>query len=432
MYILVIILCKIISFLSKLIGRGSSLPGVIAYKLNSNIFSKFKMPKYVIAVTGSSGKTSTSYMIYKVLKNNGLKVYHNSKGSNLLGGVLTLIINSSNIFGKINADALVIEVDERFTQMIFEKIKPTHIVLLNITRDQPPRQGNYKSVYKIIKDSINKEATLIVNADDPIVTTLSKEFDNEKVYFGICKCKDSFDDLESFALDMVYCPKCNTKLKYNYVSFSNLGDYYCPKCDFKRPNLDFEITSVTDEITINDKYNIKVKYDMLYLYYNLLASFTCCSLFIASEHVVKELNDISFVNDRYNKILFDNRNVEIINGKNENAISYNQAMNYIRNKKGIKTIVFGFEYISKRYPYQDVSWLYDIDFEFITDVDKFVCVGPWKNDLATRLSLFLPEDKIITVDNYDNLNQILKTTKGSIYAVLNMGSEILFKKGIGE
>ncbi len=56
MYIFVIILGKIISFLSKLIGRGSSLPGVIAYKLNSNIFSKFKMPKYVIAVTGSSGK----------------------------------------------------------------------------------------------------------------------------------------------------------------------------------------------------------------------------------------------------------------------------------------------------------------------------------------------------------------------------------------
>ncbi len=431
MHIFVIILCKIISFLSKLIGRGSSIPGVIAYKLDSNILNKFKMPELVIAVTGSSGKTSASYMIYRVLKNNGLKIYHNSKGSNLIGGILTLLINSSNIFGKVNADGLVIEVDERYTKMVFDIIKPSHIVLLNITRDQPPRQGNYKRVYNVIKDSINREATLIVNADDPIVTTLSKEFENKKIYFGICKCKDSFEDLKSFALDMVYCPKCNTKLKYNYVSFSNVGDYYCPKCDFKRPVLDFEITNVDNEITINNKYNIKVKYDMLYLYYNLLASFSCCSLFIDSKHVVKELNDISLVNIRYNKILFNNRDVEIINGKNENAISYNQAMNYIRNKKGIKTIVFGFEYMSKRYPYQDVSWLYDIDFELLTDVDKFICVGPWKNDIATRISLFLPEEKIITIDNYNSIDQLLKATEGSIYAVLNMGSEVLFKKGLG-
>ena len=53
----VILICKLLKFIGGIIGRGSSLPGQIALKLYPNILSKIKLPKYIIAVTGSNGKT---------------------------------------------------------------------------------------------------------------------------------------------------------------------------------------------------------------------------------------------------------------------------------------------------------------------------------------------------------------------------------------
>lgn len=425
----VILIGKILLFILELFGKGSSLPGGVVCKLDKNIIKKFELPKTIIAVTGSSGKTSISYMIYRVLKKNGVKVAHNSKGSNLVNGVISLLLKNCTLTGKSKANCIVLEVDERYTKQVFETIRPTHIVLSNITRDQPPRHGDYKKVYNVIKSAIMDDATLIVNADDPIVTTLANSYNGKKVYYGMCRNDESYEGLVSNCLDMVYCPKCNHKLAYNYVQFGDIGDYYCPNCDFKRHNLDYSITSRKEkEIIINDKYSIRTTYQMLYLHYNVLAAFSCCaSIGIDEQRIASSLNNMELLNQRYKSFRFNNRNCQVITGKNENAISYNQAINYIRNKKEIKTIVFGFEYISKKYAYQDISWLYDIDFEFLDNIDKFVCIGPFAADIASRISVTDMDKKdIIIVKEIQNVNQILMKTKGNIYAILNMGTEQKF------
>ena len=69
-----ILIGKVTLFLCKLIGRGSSTPGVIAYKFNKNILNDFILPKNIIVVTGSSGKGSTTKMINDVYKDLGFKV----------------------------------------------------------------------------------------------------------------------------------------------------------------------------------------------------------------------------------------------------------------------------------------------------------------------------------------------------------------------
>ena len=431
--ILIMSLCKSIMFILKLMGRGSVYPGALAWDLDHNILSKFKPPKIVIAVTGSSGKTSTSYMIYKILKDNGYKVAHNSKGSNLVTGVINLFLDNSNIFGKNKLDAMVIEIDERYTKEVFDLIKPTHVLLSNITRDQPPRHGNYKKVYNVILESIPKDAILVINGDDPIVTTLASKFDTKKVYFGLDKNSESYDNLISSCLDMVYCPKCNHKLIYNYVQYGNVGDYYCPNCDFKHPKLDYEITNINkDTITINNKYKIKTNYQMLYLYYNLIGSISMCNTIgIDIKDIITSLNNIELLNQRYEVLKYNDRDCYIINGKNENATSYNQAINYVRNKKELKTILFGFEYISKRYPYQDISWLYDIDFELLNNIDKFICLGPFANEIALRILVTkIPKDNIIAIKDFKDINKYLEDSKGTIYAILNMGTEETFIKNI--
>ena len=381
----VILIGKILLSILELFGRGTSLPGQVVRKLDKNILKKFQLPQTIIAVTGSSGKTSTSYMIYRTLSDNNIKVAHNSKGSNLIDGAISLLLKNSTITGKSKVEAIVLEVDERYTKQVFDVIKPTHIVLSNITRDQPPRHGDYKKVYNVIESAITTKATLIVNGDDPIVTTLASGKKDKKVFYGMNKNYESYESLESNCLDMVYCPKCNHKLVYNYVQFGNVGDYYCPKCDFKRPKLNYEITNRSEnEITINDKYKITTSYQMLYLHYNVLAAFTTvATLGINKNKIVKSLNNL------------------------------------------------GFEYISKRYSYQDISWLYDIDFEFINNVDKFICIGPFANDIASRILVTdIDKKDIIAIKNIEDVSEALLQTKGNIYAILNMGTEQAFMESI--
>ena len=111
---IIILISKFIYWIGKLVGKGSSLPGQIALKLDKNILKKIKLPDNIIVVTGSNGKTSTVEMIYKVLTNAGFSVGCNLEGSNQTEGVTTMILNNSSLSGVVDKDVLVIESDERY------------------------------------------------------------------------------------------------------------------------------------------------------------------------------------------------------------------------------------------------------------------------------------------------------------------------------
>ena len=89
--IISILICRFVYFVGKIVKKGSSLPGKIVLKLFPSILSKIKMPKTVIAVSGSNGKTSTVEMIAHVLTGQGAKVIYNKEGSNQIEGVATFL-----------------------------------------------------------------------------------------------------------------------------------------------------------------------------------------------------------------------------------------------------------------------------------------------------------------------------------------------------
>ena len=63
-----IFLTKGVTLAGKIIGRNASVfPGKLAYDANTKILSKVSYPKYVIGVTGSSGKGSTIELIEHTL-----------------------------------------------------------------------------------------------------------------------------------------------------------------------------------------------------------------------------------------------------------------------------------------------------------------------------------------------------------------------------
>lgn len=424
MKIISIFLGKIVLILCKKLGRGSAFPGTFVYKINKKILSQFKKPKTVIAVTGSSGKGSTTRLIADVYKQLGYKVEYNDKGSNERSAIITTLLENSTLTGKSKVDVAIFEMDERYVKYVFPYFSPNYVVINNITRDQPPRQRHFDFVLSEIEKGLNKDMHLIINADDPYLQKLNINNNYNITYFGIDKLKNSYVKNKFPALNISRCLKCHNSLNYNYYHIEYLGDYYCPKCDFKRPNAEYKITEFKGKkITINNKYNITINNDMLFNLYNSLGAFTTLALqnipLDKASEIISKINEDTKI---YNSFKYLDRNVYVLNNKNENATTFNQSVLYTSNDKKLKTIVIGWWQISRRYDFDDLSWLYDIEFELLNN-DKtyeFIVCGPQRYDIAVRLKYANVNTKKIKIYNdlYEAKNEI-KKSKGSIYAILN-------------
>lgn len=415
-----ILVAKTLILIGKIVKKGSVYPSYIALKIDKNIMDKFKLPKTVIAITGSSGKGSTSKMIASVLRNSGKTVVHNEFGSNLRNGIITLLLSNCTLTGKIKKDILVYEIDERWAKVVFKHIKPNYVVITNITRDQPPRQGHFDLVYEEINKALTKDMHLILNGDDPYLKKFELDNKNKITYYGIEKNKYSYIKNKFSNLNINYCPVCNTKLKFDYYNFESLGNYYCTKCNFKRENIEYKITSYNDsKIVINDTYKINNLNNILYSYYNILAAFTTLSLLKIDKEKIAHL--LSNNKKSYYFYKYKERDCYVLNNKNENASTFNQSLLFIDQKKDFKIVVIGWNEISRRYNFDDLSWLYDIEFELLNDkkIKQIICVGPNRFDIATRIKI-AGIDKIKIFDNLETATAyIKKKTTENIYAILN-------------
>lgn len=428
-----LIICKIAGFILKILGRGSNYPGVLALKLNRNITSYFKMPKIVIAVTGSAGKGSTSTIIAESLRKDGKEVVHNKFGSNMLPGILTLLITNSKLNGKIKGDALVVEVDERYTKDVFDMVKPQYVVITNICRDQPPRHGHFDLVYDKIKEALNDKMHLILNGDDPYLYKYSIDTKCDITYYGISKNKYSYKNNKFNNININYCPICNSKINYNYYHIESLGDFYCTKCEFKRPNINYLATKIDLDnkyMIVNDN-KVTIAFNVLYYAYNILAAYTVCSLIGIEENKVTKYISSMANNTKLNELYkYKDRNVYVMNNKNENSTTFNESVLYVSNHKVKKTIVIGWKEISRRYEFNDMSWLYDIEFELLNDkyTDKVICVGRDKYNIATRMKYAgFKSNQIEIYDNLEEAKDMIKNkSKGDIFAILNFDYVIPF------
>lgn len=425
--LLSIIIGKLVIIIGKTVNKGSSLPGTIASKIDNKLIYKFKLPKTVIAVTGSSGKGSTTKLIYDVYKNLGFTVAYNSSGSNLKDGILTTLIENSNLFGKIRRDILLVEMDERYAKYVFPAIKPNYVVITNITRDQPPRQGNVDLVFKEIEKALTPDMHLILNADDPYLQKFVLNKKNKVTYFGLEKNKYSTTKAKFENLNLIYCPECNNKLEYDFYHFENIGAYKCSNCEVSRPDCDYSVKKVDYEnniITLQNNIKLKIPFGMLYAVYNTIAAFSTLAINnLDTKKIEQAINDIINENNSINCFELDDRLVYTLNNKNENSTTFNQSLLFMERDKQPKTIIIGWKEISRRYKFNDLSWLYDINFELLKKhkIDKIVCVGLQQFDIATRIKLSgIDSKKIVCFQDLEDATNYLKNkTNNNIYAILN-------------
>ena len=388
---LAIVACKILRFVGKLVGKGSSLPGKYALKICPDILRRVELPKHIIAVTGSNGKTSTVEMIAAILRADGKTVVYNEEGSNQIEGVTTLVLSHATLGGKVNADVLLIESDERYAAHSFKFFHPTEFVISNLYRDQLTRNGHPEWVYDAILPAIHPDTKLILNADDPLSSCFAKGQKDVK-WFGLDRCSISVDAPTGMYHDGAYCPLCHAPMEYDYVHYNHIGAYRCTGCGHAKSVTDYTATAVdlvNGTLTIDDSVSVQLAFRSIYNVYNILAAYSACrECGVAPETIAKVITGYVLKNGRMQTFRLGDHAGTLLTSKHENSVAYDTNLRYVASTQADCSVLVIVDAVSRKYFTSETSWLWDIDFDQLAKphVKKVILSGRYCNDLAERFS----------------------------------------------
>jgi len=367
---------KTVTFLVRLfrLGAASVLPGEIARRLQPQLLQllSFQVKRGVILVAGTNGKTTTSLLLKTMLERQGWRVAHNTAGANLENGLMTALLENTNIVGNLDADFAILEVDENILRRVLQPIQPRIILCLNLFRDQLDRYGEVDTISKRWGEAIAtlpKDTVVIANADDPTLSYMGQQLPQKVRFFGLKEPKQYLDEIPH-AVDSIYCPKCGHLLSYAGVYLSHLGDYECPSCGFAKGKLDID-SNQWQQILIG-----------LYNKYNTLAAVLAAQELGVDESVIQgSISTFQAAFGRAEALEINGKRVLILLSKN--PVGMNETIRAV-NQAGGKTKLL---VLNDRTPDgTDVSWIWDVDTEKLVETGGTLIVsGDRVYDMALRL-----------------------------------------------
>lgn len=422
---LIILITKLICSIMKIFGHnGGNLPGKIAYKLNKNIFKYFKFSGKVIATTGTNGKTMTNNLIGKILTDYGYKIVTNAEGNNMETGILSVLIKNCSIKGEIDADFLVFETDESYVPILYKMLPLDCLVVLNFFRDQLDRAGEVESIIlKIEKFLENYNNTLILNSDDPNVSRLGKVNKKNRniIYYRVDKYKYATENLTE-AGEGKFCPFCSTRLEYEYYQYAHIGKFKCPKCYFGNNQLNHIITDVdldNKTFKITDKQYI-TQFKNIYAIYDIAAATAVAKVLnIPEESVIKTVENFVLNNGRLEEMQI--KDCKTIINLAKNPAGANVSLRLLKEDSDTKELMFVLN--DNIADGRDVSWIWDINFEDLKNVDRIITAGTRPYDIAIRIKTSgYPEEKIFPFENLEQAIEKLYETNIKKYVIANYTS----------
>lgn len=413
-----VIVAKLLILVGKIMGtKSSSAPGRFAMKICPDMISRLskQVKKEIIVVCGTNGKTTTNNILYSLFKSKSNNVVCNNVGANMIDGVATAFALNANIFGKLKADYACLEIDELSTLKVFKQLKPNYMVLTNLFRDQLDRYGAIEITIDALIKAVGllDDVTLVLNGDDPLVTSFGIQTGKKCIYYGVSENVGvSLDEVK----DGRFCRFCGNQLSYDYYHYSQLGSYHCDNCDFNRPEINYNATDV--DLSKGLKFNVNgtplsVNYRGFYNIYNILASYAI-------------FDDLKLDITNFNKMLENYKpqigrmetfdiGIETILNLAKNPAGFNQAISTVLSDTRKKNVIVAVN--DKPSDGCDVSWLYDIDFEKLKEanVNKLATSGIRHNDLAVRF-------KYAGLENVTDFADI----KEAILSCIDNDAEVLY------
>lgn len=406
-----ITIVKIATKILKLLGRNAThLPGWMANKLCPDFLGHLEKPERLVYITGTNGKTTVSNLTAEVLNDNGYDYINNASGSNVSEGVVSALLSKSSFFGKSRCKLAVLEVDERYSPLIYPYMPPDYLLCTNLFRDSYKRNAHTEFISGVLNSQIPKHTKLILNGEDLISNHLAME--NERRYFGI-NCPDGHSSSDNIIKDIVACPNCGALLKYDYIRYNHIGRAHCPNCDFGSPELDYSVEKIDYE---NQRCLIKMpggtcEFKLIGSnvtdIYNMLAAIALLSeLGLEVSQIQKSFEKIKVVESRYYSENVHGKELVISLAKGQNPIACSRICDFIRHETGTKAVVCMMDdcYDAKESS-ENIAWIFDIDFEFLNDasVKQIVLTGVRNADYHLRLLMAgIPEEKIVLCDKEED------------------------------
>jgi lipid II isoglutaminyl synthase (glutamine-hydrolysing) len=379
-------------------SRGETAPGLLALKIDKNFLAhQHHKIKTKIVITGTNGKTTTTNLTSRILKNSKINFITNLSGSNLERGLATAILKKTK-----KTNTVLWEADEAAFIPIVNQIKPTHIVITNLFRDQLDRYGEIDTTFQKWFNCLKNlpKTTIILNSDDPNLAYLGYKLNHHKIIYFSVKQSSKLQSLKHSA-DSIYCPVCQKKLVYDNIVYSHLGDYSC-SCHFKKPQAQYTASKIETKpdgsyFSIG-KSNLYLPLLGTYNIYNALASYSLSkTLKIKQVNIKKVFSQFIPVAGRQEILTINNKQIQFWLVKNPTG--YDQVLETLTllNKKLVLCLALN----DKIADGKDISWIWDVDFEsFKPFAKKIVITGNRTFDLALRLKYAnFPEKNFIIEPN---------------------------------
>ncbi|MBX4201268.1 DUF1727 domain-containing protein [Candidatus Saccharibacteria bacterium] len=368
---------------------GHALPGLVVQTIFPSYVDDMlrQLPKGVVLVTGTNGKTTTTKILVHLLEANGVRVITNSTGSNMVRGIASSLIRHSSLGSKLPFDIAVFEVDEASAKHLVAEINPRWVLALNVSRDQLDRFGEVDAIAKHIGYALSAATDgIVTNADDPHLSKISREVSaNKKIkldYFGVApdlaKYFPSDYDLAAIGGTNDQKTIAKTKLEVGLSAFDG--------------------QQATYKIGSN-QYKAKMKLTGQHNFQNGAAALALAKRLLPDvepKTLVDELSRVTIAFGRGESYKLKNGAVvELVLVKN--PASFRQALaSYSQNSDSLM-IAINDNVADGR----DVSWLWDVDFSSLQGKKTIITSGTRSADMALRLSY----DNITTSDIEPSLTE---------------------------
>lgn len=372
--------------LLKSMGRGSTYPGKLALQFDKNILDTLAKDYEIVVVTGTNGKTLTTALTVGILKEAYGQVLTNPSGANMITGIVSSFLTAKK--SKSGKKIAVLEIDEASLPRITQYIKPSLFVFTNIFRDQMDRYGEIYTTYQLIIDGAKNapEATILANGDSPLFA--SKELVNPVKYYGF-NTEDHEPQLAHYNTEGILCPKCQAILQYRLNTYANLGHYICLNCDFKRPELDYQLTALTKTTNVSSAFVIdgqeySINVGGLYNIYNALAAVSVAEFFgLSPEQIKAGFEKSRAVFGRQETFSIGDKSCTLVLIKNPVGASQALEMIKLADYPFSLSVLLNANYADGI----DTSWIWDANFELIQEMDitEINAGGVRHSEIARRL-----------------------------------------------
>ena len=197
------------------------------------------------------------------------------------------------------------------------------------------------------------------------------------------------------------------------------------KCGFRTPKPNHSVTGTEEgKLVIDGKWAVTPQILNEAFAQNMIAAYTAAveGIGIEPERAAELLDGIELDNGRVVEFDISGHHGRFMLCKHENSMAYNGAISTaLRDPAEEVTVVFIVDRLSRKYVANDMSWLWDIDFDRLSDpkVKKVIVSGEFAHDAAARMLVGgVGEDRLIIEPDLDKMmDAVSEESEGTIYVM---------------